>query len=121
MLTEHIIDAAYCYKCSIVCVCLLVTTMSPTEKDELIKVLSKVRTRVVPRNHVVSAGPDPHREGAIMVGASFGVAYIIVLVCHSSNSPITNNAMIISNTLSIVWLLLAHCKVQRGSRYLFIP
>ena len=46
--------------------CLLVTTASPTKTNEPIEVPFGVWTRVGPRNDVLSGGPDPLGEGAIL-------------------------------------------------------
>jgi len=58
-------DAAYCYHCSVVsvclCVCLLDTTMSPTKTTEPIELLFVVWTQVGQRNHVCLPGWGPNR------------------------------------------------------------
>jgi len=45
-------DAAYCHSCSVVCVCLLVTTLSRTKTAESTEVPFCVRTWVGPRNSI---------------------------------------------------------------------
>jgi len=46
-------DAAYCYRCSVVCV--LVATMSYAETAEAIEVSFGVWSEVGPRNHILGA------------------------------------------------------------------
>jgi len=56
-------DAAYCYgRRSAVCrsVCLSVTTVSRAKAAEPIVMPFRMLTRVVPMNHVLDGGPDPH-------------------------------------------------------------
>ena len=49
-------DAAYCYRCSVVCICLLYATMSFVKTVELIEMPFELWTRrVSSRNHRVSA------------------------------------------------------------------
>jgi len=59
-------DAACCYRCSVVCVCLLVTTMITTKMAELIEVLFGVWTGVCQRNYVLSEGLEPPGERTIL-------------------------------------------------------
>jgi len=47
------IDAAYCHRRSVVCVCLLVTTVSPTRTAEPSEVPFGVWTPVSPRKHIL--------------------------------------------------------------------
>jgi len=49
----HCIDAAYCHRHSVVCVCLLVTTVSPTRTAEPSEVPFGVWTPVSPRKHIL--------------------------------------------------------------------
>jgi len=49
----HCIDAAYCHRRSVVCVCLLVTTVSPTRAAEPSEVPFGVWTPVSPRKHIL--------------------------------------------------------------------
>ena len=58
-------DAAYCYRCFVVCVCLLHIAMICAETDELIEVPLRLRTRVDKTNHVLGEGPDPPRRKVI--------------------------------------------------------
>jgi len=48
-----------------VCVCLLVTIVSPTKKAEPIEMRFGVYTWVVSLKHLLAEGPDSLREGAI--------------------------------------------------------
>jgi len=68
----HCIDAAYCCKCSVVClsvclsVCVLVTRMWPTKTTEPIEMPFGELIRVGSRNHVLDGSRDPLRNGAIL-------------------------------------------------------
>jgi len=69
-------DAVYCYQCSAVCLCdvsvcltrdrLGLTTIC-TKTAESIEMPLGVRTRVGPRNRVLSGGPDPPPQETVTV------------------------------------------------------
>jgi len=63
---------AYCYRwssmvCLSVSLCVLVTTVSPAKMDEPIKMPFWCGL-VGWRNHLLDGGPDPSREGALLMG-----------------------------------------------------
>jgi len=60
-------DAAYCYRCSVVCVCvcLLDITVSCAETDGPSKMPFGVWTSVGRGNHVLSGGRIPHGKGQL--------------------------------------------------------
>ena len=67
-------DAAYCYRgsvvCVSVCVCLLVTTVSPANTAEPIKV-PFVKACVGPSNHVLTESPDQRKGIGQLLGTSY--------------------------------------------------
>ena len=53
------IRVASCYRCSIVCLYVSVTSVSCAELAGLIKMLFGIRTQVGPVNHILDGGLDP--------------------------------------------------------------
>jgi len=63
-------DASYCYRCSVICVYVLVTLVNRAKTHGLVEMPFQIWTRVEPRDRVLGGSPDP-QGGVILSDEAF--------------------------------------------------